>query len=531
MNILIVDDQQDVVKGVVSAINWTELGIDQFHTANSMGEAQLVFRDNEVDILVTDIEMPLGSGIDLVTWVREEYPATECIFLTSHEDFSYARAALKLGSFDYLLQPIKYDELKRVIINAISKFQSRSHYDEYYAYGKYWEENAEQLRERFWFQVLSSTYQQNKARLDVIASQLKLSRTDEYLPVLVNILRRQVQLSEWDDDLLKHTITNVLEELIYDRSDVLQIVQMDSSHYVVLLPLTPEGQLARESLYKKLSYFVDFYELHLKSSMSCYAGVYVQPERLPDEYQRLLDLEKNNVARYKGVFPAENGAETAQQKLNLPEINCWQKMIEAGESSRTFESVQSYIGKMIEAGVVNTQFLNNFQNEFMEMIWAIAKERGVKIQEIISEKAMVDLYLNSLHSIEDFFDFIRLAVTIPERPTMNEQDYLSAVEQVKTYIRDNLDREMSRNEIAEKVYLNPEYLSRMFRKHTGVTLSDFITNERVRTAKEYLANTKMPVSIIASKTGYSNFSHFSKIFKKLTGLTPNEYRQSKQSGS
>ena len=90
---------------------------------------------------------------------------------------------------------------------------------------------------------------------------------------------------------------------------------------------------------------------------------------------------------------------------------------------------------------------------------------------------------------------------------------------------------MSRNEIAEKVYLNPEYLSRLFRKHTGITLSEFITSERIRIAKDYLTNTRMPVSIIATKTGYANFSHFSKMFKKSTGLSPNEFRQANQKQS
>jgi two-component system response regulator YesN len=108
---------------------------------------------------------------------------------------------------------------------------------------------------------------------------------------------------------------------------------------------------------------------------------------------------------------------------------------------------------------------------------------------------------------------------------MSESDYQSTIEKVKSYIRSNLDRELSRNEIADHVFLNPEYLSRLFRKETGQALIEYITQERIQTAIGYLVRTNMPVSIIASKVGHSNFSHFSKIFKKVTGMTPNEYRQ------
>lgn len=93
------------------------------------------------------------------------------------------------------------------------------------------------------------------------------------------------------------------------------------------------------------------------------------------------------------------------------------------------------------------------------------------------------------------------------------------------YIRQNLDRDISRAEIAEAIFLNPEYLSRLFKKETGIALNEYIIREKMEQAKCMLSETDIPVSLIALKTGYSNFSYFSQVFKRHTGVSPLEYRQ------
>lgn len=102
------------------------------------------------------------------------------------------------------------------------------------------------------------------------------------------------------------------------------------------------------------------------------------------------------------------------------------------------------------------------------------------------------------------------------------------VRRAMDYIRRNIDRDLSRADIAEAIYLNPEYLSRLFKKETGSSLNDYIVTEKMRAAQSLLGDTNIPVSIIATKVGYSNFSYFSQVFKKYTGLSPVEYRTAKR---
>lgn len=111
--------------------------------------------------------------------------------------------------------------------------------------------------------------------------------------------------------------------------------------------------------------------------------------------------------------------------------------------------------------------------------------------------------------------------TNPQKSDITED----SIEIAKRYIANNLNKNFSRKDVADSVYLNEEYFSRLFKQHTGLTFKEYIAVERMKEAKKLLRESKLSISIIASKIGYDNFSYFSKIFKKATGKTPQEYRR------
>ena len=104
MNVLAVDDQINVLNGLMVGVQWKKLGIDQVYKAGNAAEAKRILRACTVDILLSDIEMPGESGLQLLEWVRNEQMDIACIFLTAHADFGYAKTAMRLDSVDYILQ-------------------------------------------------------------------------------------------------------------------------------------------------------------------------------------------------------------------------------------------------------------------------------------------------------------------------------------------------------------------------------------------------------------------------------------------
>ena len=115
MNILLVDDQPSVLSSLKSGLNWSALLVHNVYTALNASEASEIILSHPIYILLTDIEMPKESGLSLLRWCRENHYQFECIFLTSHADFFYAQEAIQLESFDYILQPARYEDIESAI--------------------------------------------------------------------------------------------------------------------------------------------------------------------------------------------------------------------------------------------------------------------------------------------------------------------------------------------------------------------------------------------------------------------------------
>ncbi|MBO9600831.1 MAG: helix-turn-helix transcriptional regulator, partial [Cohnella sp.] len=103
----------------------------------------------------------------------------------------------------------------------------------------------------------------------------------------------------------------------------------------------------------------------------------------------------------------------------------------------------------------------------------------------------------------------------------------ASLQRILSYVDENLTEHMTREEIAHNVHFHPAYLSRFFRKKTGLSLSEYIMLKRIAYAKELLSDSEMKVSHIMSHLGYDNLSHFTRTFKRMTGCTPQQYRRNK----
>jgi len=138
MNLLIVDDEILTIEGILNGVDWSRLLFEQVYTSCTIDKAKELFKEHPIDLLLCDIEMPEGTGLDLLEWVRDSDYKTECMFLTCHEEFFYAKRAIELQSFDYVLKPIPYNELLEKLRKAADKIEKRNQSEKYQAYGKQW---------------------------------------------------------------------------------------------------------------------------------------------------------------------------------------------------------------------------------------------------------------------------------------------------------------------------------------------------------------------------------------------------------
>lgn len=151
MRLLIVDDEYFARQGIMDGVNWEMLEFEEVLQAGSYGQAVEVFEQQaaqkkRIDILLCDIEMPDESGLELIEWVGGHSPDTECIILSCHDEFDFARQAVRLKCLDYILKPVRYDFLTEVLAKTMKTVAEKHRQSTLENYGKIYVENIAQSR-------------------------------------------------------------------------------------------------------------------------------------------------------------------------------------------------------------------------------------------------------------------------------------------------------------------------------------------------------------------------------------------------
>lgn len=205
MQILIVDDEMYSVMGIKDAINWAELGVSAGYDAYNMREAIKIFKEQEIHVMISDIEMPKGTGIELLEWVNEYSPHTETIFLTAHDDFRFMQRAVQLSSFDYMMKPVEYEALEEVIRKAIRTVEKmevwgtwliqivhRCLYQEVSVIPRLRAYIADHLRENITREMLAEYVHLNPAYLSRLFKKVGMSITDYLLNERMQIAKELI---------------------------------------------------------------------------------------------------------------------------------------------------------------------------------------------------------------------------------------------------------------------------------------------------------------------------------------------------
>lgn len=529
--LLIVDDEPLAVEGIRSGVDWDAIGIGRVLTAYGAEQAKNVFGEEPVDVMLCDIEMPQGSGLQLLEWVRARYPRTQTIFLTCHADFQYAKQAIQLGSLDYLLKPIPYADLEASVRKALVKFDEESELSEFSQYGKYWVQHQPLLVERFWLDILNHDIPPQPEAVAKAAEARNIPYSGElvFVPVLIRIRRWYREFSLRDKKILSYALRKSAEELVTERHD--SGLLLSPAEETMLAVLGGDGRETVDLLRLKSSceaYMVAC-PRYFYCDVACYIGEPAHVHEMGEGYRRLLERDANNVSYDSRVFlPGEQRAEARAH--SLPDMGVWAVLLKEGARDKVLQAAEAYIGEQLRAGALTPSLLGAFVQDFQQTVHYVLQVKGIQAHRLLGDRDSSELYARATRSAQDALAWIRHAVG-------KAMDYASAlehspsvVEQAKAYIREHLDADISREDIAAHVFLNPDYLTRVFKRDTGQSISDYLLQQRLDIAAQLLENTDMPVSAVASKIGYANFSHFSRMFKKYMDAGPAEYRQRHAAG-
>lgn len=527
MNVLVVDDQKEVVSGLINGLHWKDLKIDGVYHAYCPEEARHIFLTEQIEILLCDIEMPGENGLSLFRWVVKNFPQTECIFLTSHAEFSYAKEAISLGSFDYILQPARYEEIEASICRVRKKLLKKNSSQKLEKIARDKKELTDGLASSYLIDLL---YYESKSEenLSKIFS-LKLKKQYHKLAfciALQQIVHWKLDCTEWEGGLLHRSIENILSEIFEQLGIEAVLLRYNRQHLVLLLCTdTQEVTVNLRGLCQiGLQQYHQFEEKYMDFSSAIYLGDVIKKEMFPAEFQLLSEMAQQNVMARSEIFiKSQEQTMHGLNKLHLFHMERWAEQLEQGNGELIVKEINSYFDKAGRSLGKDLVVLKELHCGFTSALVSIMQHQNFQYRQIFNQAYSLERYMEAHDTYEHFMEAIEYVLQslsfhklMPAR-----QDQINIAIH---YIQENPEKKLTRENVAEYVHLNEDYFSRLFKERTGYTVKDYITKEKIKLAKELLATTNLSISIISLKTGFGNFSHFSRTFKKYEGITPNEYR-------
>lgn len=515
MNILIVDDEASSVEGIAVSLNWAEIGIEGVYKAYSMQQAQEIFRKTDIDILLCDIEMPKGTGIELVEWVRESGYSPVCIFLTCFSRFDYASSAIRLKIFDYVLKPCEYKALHQLLVKAVGYVMENRHRRLKEQHGQYWDDNYKNLVASFWDQLLTGTIAPD---MDTILHECELHHIDNtltqkeyYLLLLQHTPKKEKDL--WDDSILQDTVNNVMAKRLQCQAVLIR------GHRFV--SITSADSFSDADAYdKRCNELVA--ALH-DTFPAEFFGHYTLPCTMDQAAERFRLLEKDAQQLYALQSTVFRHGKT-YTAYTLPEVpeGRWQNALLEYKCDVILDDIQSYLVSADRNTYIDRKLLQVLYHHLLNTVYYVLDIHQLSVHQPFLEKSSSSPE-NVFNSIPDFIGWVQ--EIIEQTIILISKDKTSSsMHTLVQYIRENLDCDLSRTHLAGIVHMHPDYLSALFRQKNGCSLTKFITKERISAAKKLLLSTDQSISEIALQTGFQTSSYFSKQFKHMEHTTPYQYR-------
>ena len=242
---------------------------------------------------------------------------------------------------------------------------------------------------------------------------------------------------------------------------------------------------------------------------------------------RILIEESNaNAAKYTGIFlSGHHFHEQTETIYQAPDFAHWSDLLTNGYFDLVRSNMHEYLDQQKKQGHINQKNLSLFLQDFLQMFYNILEQHHIHAHGIFKQEYDIHELQTSASSLERMHELLDFSVDYLKNFHSSQDLNSSQIDKAIEYIRKNIHQNISRSDIASSIYMNPEYLSRLFKKEKGISLSDYIIQEKLKIAASLLKGTNLSVSIIASNIGYTNFSYFTQVFKKVYGMSPSEYRQ------
>lgn len=533
--VLIADDEVKVAQLTKALIKWEALKLELVGIAHDGIEAMDKIRALQPDIVITDIRMPGCDGLELIKETKTHYPKMEFIIISGYQHFDYAHNAIKYGVKDYLLKPLSEEEINQTLAGITAKYESEKRVaDEMGKIVKQINHNRDTIRQQFAKSIFSQ-YER------VVQTQSLQDLNDKYF---YNFNQDVFRLLLLKPDIKYQKNNEAMLKLLMEKSKVIlekntaryageAIVSIEVDRIYMLFNYDYQN---REHLKKGLIRSVDditslrdiFKSINVTIALSEEVMAYDQISILKEQVDRRLRdrllsstnrlIESDHIEEASNhylMYWDDSIKKSLTQKIRELDIEGYARVYKQWVSSIAVANTISGQGYFALAEAVNRLTIDTMLR--FQLI----------DESYVSAHPICDIERDMARSVTQLMEIVlRQSVMFFEQALiLRKERSQKPIEQAVAYIDQYFADAISLEQVSNVVGFNPSYFSTLFKKEMGKNFLEYLTTIRIQYAQQALSDASKSIAVIAEASGYSDVKHFSKQFKKQTGLTPAKYRK------
>ncbi len=531
IKILIVDDEFVIRQGIITSIEWETMGMTIVGEAANGREAYEKALSLKPDIVVTDVKMPLMDGLELTKLLRETMPKVRVVIISGYDDFQYAREALRMGVTEYLLKPIGADELVKLMLKQCDEIiKEYKEIDKETKFKSIFKENLFFMQERFLNSVVKgeiddwTAAMENSKELNVDLSgkdyQVVIIDIDDYL--LITESMTYVEERE-----IKNNVKDIADRIIGPSTNSM-FFSSDGDYLLSIINVRNSNRYDLNNLYREIQY-----EIKKKLNITVTFGVsniHKNIFDIPQAFCEALYTIRNKVFEGKNKIISINDVnkdETAEP-VSYPSYE--EKEIMSCIKSMNIEKLNMILDRMYSNLIsfkANYKDIKNICLRLITIAESQLEELGLDYRT--RNVKLLDHYveIEKYETVEDIKEWNKnvFKFFIDALQNNKNDNFKGIVKVAMQYTEEHYYEDIGVEQIAAITYVTPNYFSRVFKKETGKSYTEWLNTIRLDKAKILLKDIKHKVYEVADEVGYNDYKIFTHNFKKYVGCTPKEYRE------
>ena len=531
IKLLIVDDEPLVQIGLKSMINWAEFGIEVCGAAMNGQAALKLIEEYGPELVITDIRMPIMNGLELARECRDTYGSIPLfIFLTSYEEFPLIKEALSCQAVDYLIKlELDAEGLKDTVRRALERL------DELKASQAYRQEGGgrpllQNYNDKFFMRLLHNLFD-SREQFDIQVKDLRLDFSGAcFYAAHGEIHSQKVRDMSPDQQMNLYSSSLQMIREILSKYVPCHVMSLDKQHFAVIFSFDSTDENNREVLYEAWDNTCRMVHNYFSVWLTAGLGNGVdEPLKISEAYQEARQASAM-ASRETPLVPfATIKEDLFKNAFNIAVFK--ENLTKAFEEFDT-DVLDSTITQIIELFAAHpmryVQALDGACN-ILYLALSLLPDGEETMDQIFSGRADGYRSIYKMKQVEQINEWLEqfrdglCQVLRSRRKTYKDH----VVTNVQKYIGHHIEEHLSLNEVAAVFGLSPNYLSSLFKKSCSVGFSEYITQKKIARAKALLLDQDMKIYEVADQLGFDSAFYFSKVFKKVEGVSPREFMQAR----